>query len=136
MENNEPLYPPSYGLDNTTTVMNWITMTRKSSNICTRHTGTLDSCFHFIRSHHDLPHWRSNQQPQNAEPKLYHWHISPHCTQVTPNQLARVIVWPINLNVSCKLHLYSLQRTWLLPGPYLPMFPYVARKCCQIFWLW
>ena len=29
-----------------------------------------------------------------------------------------VIVWPINLNVSCKLHLYSLQGTWgyISPG--------------------
>ena len=35
----------------------------------------------------DLPHLRSNQQTQNAEPKLYHWAINPHCTQVTPNQL-------------------------------------------------
>ena len=31
-----------------------------------------------------------------------------------------VIVWPINLNVSCKLHMYSLQRTWPPPGPCLP----------------
>ena len=31
-----------------------------------------------------------------------------------------VIAWPINLNVSCKLHLYSLQRTRSPPGPHLP----------------
>ena len=30
------------------------------------------------------------------------------------------IVWPINLNVSCKLHLYSLQRTQPPTGPRLP----------------
>ena len=28
--------------------------------------------------------------------------------------------WPINLNVSCKLHPYSLQRTQSPPGPCLP----------------
>ena len=35
--------------------------------------------------YHDLPHWRSNQQLQIAEPKLYHWAIRLYCTQVTPN---------------------------------------------------
>ena len=33
----------------------------------------------------DLPTWRSNQQPQNAEPKLYHWATGPHGTKVMPN---------------------------------------------------
>ena len=31
-----------------------------------------------------------------------------------------VIAWPINLNVSCKLHPYSLQRTRSPPEPRLP----------------
>ena len=31
-----------------------------------------------------------------------------------------VIAWPINLNVSCKLHPYSLQRTRSPPEPLLP----------------
>ena len=28
---------------------------------------------------------RSNQQPQNAEAKFYHWDIGPHRTQAMPN---------------------------------------------------
>ena len=64
----------------------------------------------------DLPHWRLNQQPQNPEPKLYHWALNPHGTQVMPNQLVMVIVQPINLNVFCKL----LQRTLSPPGSRLP----------------
>ena len=67
----------------------------------------------------DLSHRRLNQQPQNAEPKLYLWATNPHHTQITPNQLVMVIVQPINLNVSCNLYLYSLQRTWSPPGPHL-----------------
>ena len=31
-----------------------------------------------------------------------------------------VIAWPINLNMSCMLHAYSLQRTRSPPGPRLP----------------
>ena len=68
----------------------------------------------------DLLHWKSNQRQQNAELKLYHWAINPHRTQVTPNYLVIVIARPINLNVSCKLHPYSLQRTRSSPGPRHP----------------
>ena len=68
----------------------------------------------------DLPHWRLNQWPQNAEPKLYHWAINPHRIQVMPNLLFMVIALPINLNVSSKLHPYSLQRTWSPLEPRLP----------------
>ena len=68
----------------------------------------------------NLHHWRSNQWPQIAEPKLYNWAMNPVCTQVTPNYLVIVIAWPVNLNVSCKLHLYPLQRTGSPPGPRLP----------------
>ena len=68
----------------------------------------------------DLHYWISNQRPQNAEPKFYHRAINPHCTQVMPNQLVMVIAWPINSNVSCKLHPHSLQRTRSPPGPHLP----------------
>ena len=35
--------------------------------------------------YHDLYHGRSNQQPQNAEPKLYDWATNSYRTQVTPN---------------------------------------------------
>ena len=35
--------------------------------------------------YHDLPFWRSNQRPQNAEPKLYHWATGLYRTQAIPN---------------------------------------------------
>ena len=35
--------------------------------------------------YHDLHHWRLNQWPQIAEPKLYNWPNSPYHTQVMPN---------------------------------------------------
>ena len=69
------------------------------ANTCTWHTETLDSCFTLGLIS------RSNQQPQNTEPKL-----------LPPIHIA----WLINLNVSCKLYLYTLQRTWSPPGPRLP----------------
>ena len=59
----------------------------------------------------NLYHWRSNQRPQIAVPKLYNWATSSYRTQVTSNQLVMVIARPNNLNVSCKLHPYSFQRT-------------------------
>ena len=65
----------------------------------------------------DLRHWRSNQWPQTAGPKLYNWANSPYRTQVTPNQLVMVIARPINLN-SC------------------PVFPYVVRRCSVDFLVW
>ena len=64
----------------------------------------------FSNVYHDLHHWRSNQRSQIAEPKLYNQANSSYCTQVMPN----------NLNASCKLHPYSLQRTQSPPGPCLP----------------
>ena len=39
----------------------------------------------------DLQHWRSNQQPQIAEQKLYNWATCPYRTQVTPNQLVMLL---------------------------------------------
>ena len=68
----------------------------------------------------NLHHWRSNQRPQFAVPKLYNWAMSLYRTQVTPNQLVIVIARPNNLNVFCKLHPYSFQRTRSPPGPRLP----------------
>ena len=59
----------------------------------------------------NLHHWRSNQRPQIPVPKLYNWATSSYRTQATPNQLMMVIARPNNLNVSCKLHPYSFQRT-------------------------
>ena len=54
--------------------MNLITITRKSGKYCMWFTVTQDGCFDLIKSHqHDIPHWRSNQRPKNAEPKLNHW---------------------------------------------------------------
>ena len=88
------------------------------------HTETLDSCFDLIRSYQQrIP----GSPPLEIEPvtiecraKTLPLSYSPHHTQVMPNQLVMVIAWPINLNVSCKLHLYSLQRTQSPPGPCLP----------------
>ena len=67
-------------------------------------------------AYRDLRHWRSDQWPQITEPKLYN---SPYRTQVTPNQVVMVIARPIDLNASCKLHPYSLQRTRSPLGPCL-----------------
>ena len=86
-----------------------------------KHWTDFSTLFDLISSvYRDFSHWRLDQRLQNAEPKLCHWATDPHCTQVMPNQLVMVIVWPINLNVSCKLHLYTLQRTQSPPGPCLP----------------
>ena len=75
----------------------------------------------FISSvYRDLHHWRSSHRPQIAEPKLYNCASSSYRTQMTPNQQVMVIVRPINLNVFCKLHPYSLLRTRSLSGPRLP----------------
>ena len=97
-------------------IVNWITMTRKSAEHLRttygEHWTAVSTLFGFIRSVYcNLHHWRSNQWPQIAVPKLYNWATSSYHTQVTPNQLVMVIARPNNLNVSCKLHLYSFQRT-------------------------
>ena len=66
-----------------------IIMTRKSGRHCMWLMETLNNCFNLIRSHqqHKLwsPFWRSNQCPQNAEPKLNHCATDPHRTQAMPN---------------------------------------------------
>ena len=91
-------------------IVNWIHRT-PTHNI--RENWTVLSIFRGIISsvHRNLNHWRSNQRPQVAVPKLYNWATSSHRTQVTPNQLVTVIARPNNLNVSCKLHPYSFLRT-------------------------
>ena len=58
-----------------------------------------------IRVHGDLFDWRSNKRPQIAQ--------------------------SINLNVSCKLHPYSLQGTWLPPRPRLPKRIKGERVLCK-----
>ena len=58
-------------------------------------------------------HWRANQRPQIAVPKLYNWVTSSYRKYVTPNQLAMVIARPMGVTVSsgksmdvtCKTHL-------------------------------
>ena len=64
--------------------------------------------------YHNLQHWRSNLQTQSqnstTEPSV---HITHKWCQIN-------LTWPINLNVSCKLHPYSLQKTWSPPGPCIP----------------
>ena len=95
----------------------WRTLTHDIRKHCT----AVSTLLGLISSvYRDLHHWRSNHRPQIAEPKLYNWTNNPYRTQVTPNQLVMVIAWLMNLNVSCKLHPYSLQRTWSPPRPCLP----------------
>ena len=99
----------------------WIELPRLENlaNTYVRHTETLDSCFDRIGSHQQCIPW-SNQRLQISEPKLCNRaNSSSYCTQMTPNQLVMVIARPINLNVSCKLHPYSLERTRSPPGPCL-----------------
>ena len=105
--------------------MNWITMTRKSAWTTTHdiqeHWTVVSTLLSLIsRVYRNLHHCRSNQRPHIAVPKLYNWAISSYRTQVTPNQLVLVIARPYNLNVSCKLHPYSFQRTRSPPEPRLP----------------
>ena len=57
----------------------------------------------------DLPHWRSNQRPLKAKPKLYYRAIRPHHTQVTPNQLVMVIAWPRLTKRIVNMHYYKLK---------------------------
>ena len=102
----------------------WIKLPRPENpvNTCTRHKETLDSCFNLIRSHQKhLPISPSLEiKPATIETKLYQWATNSLRTEVTSNHLAMVIAWPINLNVSCKLHPYSLQRIRSPPRPRLP----------------
>ena len=106
--------------------MNWITThdqkTRRTlTHDIGKHGTSVSTWLGLISSvYHDLHPWISNQRPQIAELKHYNWANRPYRTEVTSNQLVIVIAWPINLNMSCKLHPYSLQRTWSLPGPRLP----------------
>ena len=61
----------------------------------------------------NLTNRRSNQRPQMAVPKFNNRATSSYRIQMTPNQLFMVTGLPNNLNVSCKLDPYSLQRTRL-----------------------
>ena len=91
------------------------------ANTCTWHTETLDSCFNLISSVYcDLPDWRSNQQPQNAEPKLYHIATNLHCTQVMPNQL---VMWAEGSVVE-----FWLCILWLLVRSPVVMMVYTADE--------
>ena len=81
-------------------------------NTSARHTVTQDICFDLIRFHQlciPLPPLLGIELV-TTDAKLYDWANSPYHTEVTPNQLVMVIERPINLNVSCKLHPYSLQN--------------------------
>ena len=94
------------------------------ANTYTWHMETLDSSFDLIRSHQQCIPWFSLLEIKPAitdcRAETLQLTTNPYYTQVMPNLLVMVITLPINLNVSCKLHLYSLQRTWSPPGPRLP----------------
>ena len=73
----------------------WQTLTH---NIWTNWTAVLILLGIISNVYHDLPHWRSNQQPQNEELKPYHWATDSHHTQVMPNQQVMSTPQSINLN--------------------------------------
>ena len=58
----------------------------------------------------NLHHWRSNQRPQIAVPKLYDWATSSYRTQVTSNQLVMVIARPTNPNVQVTSVLFPREK--------------------------
>ena len=105
-------------------------------NTYARHTEPLDCCFDLIRSHQQCILWYQPLEidPVTTEARLYNWTILHTSDAKT---LVMGLAWPINLNESCKLHPYSLERTRSPPGPRLPnscpMFPYVVRKCSPDF---
>ena len=74
--------------------------------------------------YHDLPHWRSNQWPQNAEPKLYHWAISPHRTQwwdlIRSKQLSSVSVCHVQVFAGFSSHGNSIHN----------MIPLLKKEKC------
>ena len=96
----------------------------KPANTCVRHTETLDSCFDLIRSSQQCVPWSPPLDTKRETTgcrfktlslrRKFTWHTRES------NQLVMVIARPINLNVSCKLHPHSLQRTRSPPEPRLP----------------
>ena len=92
--------------------VNWIIMTINSGqHLSATHgnTGLLFRPVHISPTRNRTSDHRMQSRNSTSEPTV-------NIAYVTPNQLVMVIVRPIN--VSCKLHLYSLQRT--PPGPGLP----------------
>ena len=82
-----------------------------------KHWTAVSTLFGLISSvYRDLPHWRSNQQPQSRNTTPDH-QSTLHSSDA---KLVMVTAWLINLNVSCKLHSYFLQKTLSPPGPRLP----------------
>ena len=63
--------------------VNWITVTRKSSEHLRKHWTAVSTLLGLISSVYcDLHHCSSNQQPQIAEPKLYNWANISYTTDV------------------------------------------------------
>ena len=122
--------------------MNWVTMTRKSGKHSMQHTkpwtviSTLLGLISYI--FHNLHHWRSNQWPQKAELKLYHWAINPQRAQALPNEVVTINVWP--LNQMCLVgtfarfisHGNSIYNIWFL---YLKMYIYFAAHEVKLTWM-
>ena len=63
----------------------------------------------------NLHHWRSNQRPQIAVPKLYNRATSSYRTQMTPNQLVMVIVPVYCAKVFADFLVMVIQFTILIP---------------------
>ena len=101
----------------------WIELPQpeNSANTCAWLTETPDSCFDLIRSHQQCYTVISPTGDRTSDHRMHSRNSTTEpSAQVTSNQLVRVIARLINLNVSCKLHPYSLQRTRSPPGPRLP----------------
>ena len=92
------------------------------ANTHAEHTETLDSCFNLIRSYQQYIPWSPplEIEPVTTDCRAKTLQLNNQFISHMPNQLVTVIAQPINLNVSRKLHLYSLQRTRSPPGPCLP----------------
>ena len=90
-------------------------------NTCVRHTETLDNVFDHIRPDQQCRPWFLRL---DIEPATTGWRYRTlplsHRSTPMPNELLMAIVRLINLNVSFKLHSYSLQRTRSPPGQRLP----------------
>ena len=88
---------------------------------CVQHRGTLDSCFDVIRSHQQCipcsPPLEIKTATTECRTETLPLSHHPHRTQLTPNQLVKVIARRINPNVSCKLQMHSVHwtRSTLLP---------------------
>ena len=102
-------------LTNELWLVNWITMTRKSGKLLHITYGSTGQLVWPYLVSSVVYNVISTTGDRTSNHRFQSW----NSTQVTPYYLVMVIARLINLNVSCKLHLYSLQRTRSPPRPRL-----------------